>query len=117
MCNQQLHIYITIPIMRGLMISNNNPKRGAPKMGEIGQATLMSGDIQAAEKSAAPCRADDVSAALAMNAVPITNTYGALCAGYALTWEDVRFRQNYFAALALNGGVSLAFSQGATAHR
>lgn len=54
---------------------------------------------------------DDVSTALAMNAVTITDTYWVRPAGSALTWEDVRFRQNYFADLALNGDASLAFSQ------
>lgn len=54
---------------------------------------------------------DDVSTALAMNAVTITDTYWVRPAASDLAWEDVRFQQNYFADLALKGDASLAFSR------
>ena len=53
---------------------------------------------------------DDSSTALAVNAVSITDTYWLKEASSNLTWEEVRFKENYFAELALRGDLS-AFSQ------
>ena len=44
---------------------------------------------------------DDVSTALHFNAVTITDTYWVRPDGSSLTWDDVRFRENYFDTLAL----------------
>lgn len=53
---------------------------------------------------------DDVSTALHFNAVTITDTYWVRPDGSSLTWDDVRFRENYFDTLALRGDLS-AFSR------
>lgn len=53
---------------------------------------------------------DDISTTLAVNAVSITDTYWLKPAESELTWEDVRFKENYFSELALKGDLS-AFSQ------
>lgn len=53
---------------------------------------------------------DDVSTALSVNAVTITDTYWIKPKDSSLTWEDVRFKENYFSDLALRGDLS-AFSQ------
>lgn len=52
---------------------------------------------------------DDVSTVLSVNAVTITDTYWLKEAGSELTWEDVRFKDDLFANLALKGDLS-AFS-------
>lgn len=53
---------------------------------------------------------DDASTALAMQAATITDTYWVRPAGSDLTWDKVRFRENYFDTLALQGDLS-AFSR------
>ena len=53
---------------------------------------------------------DDISTALSVNAVTITDTYWIKPEGTNLCWEDVRFKENYFSELALKGDLS-AFSQ------
>lgn len=53
---------------------------------------------------------DDISTALHFNAVTITDTYWVKPDGSSLTWDDVRFRENYFDTLALRGDLS-AFSR------
>ena len=53
---------------------------------------------------------DDVSTTLAVNAVTITDTYWLKEDASSMTWEDVRFKENYFSELALKGDLS-AFSQ------
>lgn len=47
--------------------------------------------------------ADDASAALAVNAATITDVYWFNHEGSNLTYEDIRFRENYFDGLALHG--------------
>lgn len=53
---------------------------------------------------------DDISTTLAVNAVSITDTYWLKPVDSELTWEKVRFKENYFSELALKGDLS-AFSQ------
>lgn len=53
---------------------------------------------------------DDASTALAVNAATITDTYWVKPKDSNLTWDDVRFTENYFSSLALRGDLS-AFSQ------
>lgn len=53
---------------------------------------------------------DDVSTALAVHGVTITDNYWVKPEDSELTWEDVRFKENYFSELALHGDLS-AFSQ------
>lgn len=49
---------------------------------------------------------DDVSTVLSVNAVTITDNYWFCPENESLTWEDVRFKENYFAHLALKGSLS-----------
>lgn len=53
---------------------------------------------------------DDISTALHSNAVTITDRYWVKPAGSPLKWDDVRFKENEFASLALTGDLS-AFSK------
>lgn len=46
---------------------------------------------------------DDISTVLHFNAATITDTYWVKPSGSALTYEDVRFKGNYFDTLALRG--------------
>lgn len=46
---------------------------------------------------------DDANTVLAVNAVTITDNYWFKENGSDLTWEDVRFKENYFDMLALRG--------------
>lgn len=46
---------------------------------------------------------DDISTALAVNAVTVTDTYWVKEAGSDLVWDDVRFKKDYFSSLALKG--------------
>ena len=52
---------------------------------------------------------DNISTTLAVHAVTITDTYWVKPKNSSLTWDDVRFRENYFSSLALRGDLS-AFS-------
>ena len=49
---------------------------------------------------------DDVSTVLSVNAVTITDNYWFCPENEKLTWEDVRFKENYFAYLALKGSLN-----------
>lgn len=53
---------------------------------------------------------DDVSTALAVQAATITDTYWVRPAGSSLTWDEVRYKENYFDSLALRGDLA-AFSR------
>ncbi|MBQ8563937.1 MAG: hypothetical protein IJ443_08655 [Firmicutes bacterium] len=53
---------------------------------------------------------DDISTVLSVNGVTITDNYWVKPESTELTWNDVKFRENYFDTLALNGDFS-AFSQ------
>ena len=53
---------------------------------------------------------DDISTVLSVNAVTITDNYWYRPEGSALTWEDVRFKENLFDRLALCGDPD-SFSQ------
>lgn len=53
---------------------------------------------------------DDISTVLAVNAVTITDNYWLKPQNSDLTWENVRFKENYFSDLALKGDLS-AFAQ------
>ena len=46
---------------------------------------------------------DDVSTALAVNAATVTDRYWFKPEGSTATYEDIRFKENYFAELALRG--------------
>lgn len=46
---------------------------------------------------------DDISTVLAVHAVTVTDTYWIKDANSDLTWDDVRFKKDYFSALALKG--------------
>lgn len=46
---------------------------------------------------------DDVSTVLSVHAVTVTDTYWVRDADSPLTWDDVRFRKDYFSTLALKG--------------
>lgn len=46
---------------------------------------------------------DDISVVLFVNAATITDTYWFRQEGKNLTWDDVRFKENYFDQLALKG--------------
>ena len=59
-------------------------------------------------------RSDDVQAALAVNAANLTDRYWIRPEGSALSYEDIRFKENPFAGLALRGdpnGFSLSPSR------
>lgn len=47
---------------------------------------------------------DDFSTVISVNAVTITDTYWVKEIGSSLTYEDVRFKDDFFAELALSGG-------------
>lgn len=53
---------------------------------------------------------DDISTALSVNAVTITDTYWIKPENSKLSYDDVRFKENFFSELALKGDLS-AFSQ------
>ncbi len=46
---------------------------------------------------------DDIGTVLSVNAATVTDTYWIKEAGSSLTWEDVRFKKDYFSTLALKG--------------
>ena len=52
---------------------------------------------------------DDINTTLAMHAATITDTYWVKPADSSLTWDDIRYHENYFCDLALRGDLS-AFS-------
>lgn len=49
---------------------------------------------------------DDVSTTLEAHAVTITDNYWFKYEGEILTWEDVRFKENLFSEIALNGSLN-----------
>lgn len=49
---------------------------------------------------------DDISTTLHVNAVTLTDSYWVKPEGSSLSWEDVRFKRNDFADLALKGDLS-----------
>ena len=49
---------------------------------------------------------DDISTVLSVHAVTVTDTYWIKDANSDLTWEDVRFKKDYFSTLALKGDYS-----------
>ncbi len=56
---------------------------------------------------------DDISTVLSVHAVTVTDTYWIKDAGSALTWDDVRFKKDYFSTLALKGDYNSFASAGA----
>lgn len=59
---------------------------------------------------------DDVSTALRVNAVTVTDTYWIKEADSGLTWEDVCFKKDYFSSLALKGSYGNFVSASASRH-
>lgn len=57
---------------------------------------------------------DDVSTVLSVHAVTVTDTYWIKEADSDLTWDDVRFKKDYFSTLALKGDYGSFASAGAS---
>lgn len=55
---------------------------------------------------------DDISTVLSVHAVTVTDTYWVKDADSGLTWEDVRFKKDYFSTLALKGDYNSFASAG-----